>query len=162
MLRVDHAGELGAERIYAGQLVVLGESACGGALRHMYEQEVVHYRTFDRLLQERKVRPTVLQPLWRVMGFTLGVTTAMLGEKAAMACTVAIEDEIDAHYARQYDSLPEGEQELKEIIERFRAEELEHRDTGLDHAAERTLGYRFLYRGIRTGSKLAIWLSERI
>ena len=101
MIRVDHAGEYGARRIYEGQLAVLGRDAGGGSIRRMYDQELEHLDRFDKLLVARRVRPTALQPLWHVAGFALGAATAMMGERAAMACTVAIEEVIDEHYGGQ-------------------------------------------------------------
>ena len=103
MIRVDHAGEFGALRIYAGQLAVLTRDAKMdrnvAAIRHMAEQELRHFETFDRMIKDRAVRPTVLEPIWHIAGYALGAATALMGEKAAMACTVAVEDVIDAHYA---------------------------------------------------------------
>lgn len=162
MIRVDHAGEYGAARIYAGQLAVLGGTEKASVLRHMQEQEQVHLDTFARLIGERRVRPTVMLPFWNLAGFALGAMTAALGPRAAMACTVAVEEAIDEHYAAQTKALGEDEPELKETIERFRAEELEHRDIGLAHEAEKTPGYRLLYAAIRAGCKAAISVSERI
>ncbi len=162
MIRVDHAGEYGAARIYAGQLAVLGRGDKAELLRHMKEQEQVHLDTFAGLIGERRVRPTALLPLWHVAGFALGAATAVLGERAAMACTVAVEEAIDEHYAEQAESLGDDEPQLKATIERFRAEELEHRDIGIAHEAEQTPGYRLLYAAIRAGCKVAIRVSERI
>ena len=161
MIRVDQAGEYGARRIYEGQLAVLGRKPSGETIRQMYEQELEHLETFDKLIAERRVRPTALQPLWHVAGFALGAATAMMGEKAAMACTVAVEEVIDEHYAGQAEQLGEDEAELKETIEQFRADELEHRDTGLEHDAEGAPAYPVLTGAIKAGSRLAIWLSER-
>jgi ubiquinone biosynthesis monooxygenase Coq7 len=127
----------------------------------MHEQELHHLETFDALLADRRVRPTVLQPLWHVAGFTLGAATALMGERAAMACTVAVEEVIDAHYARQAEQLGSDQAALKETIEEFRATEAEHRDIGLEHEAELTPGYPLLTGLIRAGSRAAIWLSER-
>lgn len=162
MIRVDHAGEYGAARIYAGQLAVLGRGEKGDLLRHMAAQEAEHLRVFSALVAERRVRPTALLPVWHLAGFALGALTAALGEKAAMACTVAVEDAIDAHYTAQASELGATEPELKQTIENFRAEELQHRDTALAHGAEETPGYRLLYRAIHTGCRVAIKLSERI
>ena len=161
-IRVNHAGEFGAKRIYEGQLAVLKNTKDAAVIEHMKEQELHHLETFEKLIVERKVRPTVLHPLWNVAGFALGVGTALLGPKAAMACTVAVEEVIDEHYADQAAQLTEDEGELKETINRFRDEELEHRDTAIDHGGETTPGYPVLRRTIRAGSKLAIWLSERL
>ena len=161
-IRVNHAGEFGAKRIYEGQLAVLKNTKDAAVIEHMKDQELHHLETFEKLIVERKVRPTVLHPLWNVAGFALGVGTALLGPKAAMACTVAVEEVIDEHYADQAAQLTEDEGELRETINRFRDEELEHRDTAIDLGGEATPGYPILRRTIRAGSKLAIWLSERL
>ncbi len=162
MIRVDQAGEYGARRIYEGQLAVLGRRASGDVVRHMYEQELRHLETFDALVAERRVRPTLLQPVWHLAGFALGAATALMGDKAAMACTVAVEEVIDEHYARQTEQLGDDEAALKDTIERFRKEELEHRDLGLEHQAEQAPGYPALNAAIKGASRLAIWLSTRI
>lgn len=161
ILRVDHAGEYGAKRIYAGQLAVLGRSPSGDVIRHMAEQEEKHLKTFDELINERHVRPTLLHPLWHAAGFALGAATAMMGEKAAMACTEAVEEVIDEHYAKQAEELGDEEPELKATIEQFRVEELEHRDTAREHDAAGAPGYELLTAGVKAGSRLAIWLSKR-
>jgi ubiquinone biosynthesis monooxygenase Coq7 len=162
MIRVDHAGEYGAKRIYQGQLAVLGRGDKGPVLRHMQAQEQVHLDTFSELIAHRRVRPTALLPLWHIAGFALGAATAALGERAAMACTVAVEEAIDEHYAAQTATLGDDEAKLRDTIETFRAEELEHRDIGLEHGAEQAPGYRVLSRVIKAGCKLAIAVSERI
>jgi ubiquinone biosynthesis monooxygenase Coq7 len=162
IIRVDHAGEYGAARIYAGQLAVLGRSDKGDILRHMASQEQEHLRTFNALVADRRVRPTVLLPLWHLAGFALGAVTAALGEKAAMACTVAVEETIDAHYTGQIETIDPGEPDLRDTLVRFRAEELEHRDIGLAHGAEQALGYRLLSGVIKAGCRTAIAVSERI
>jgi ubiquinone biosynthesis monooxygenase Coq7 len=162
VVRVDHAGEYGAKRIYAGQLAVLGKGPEGATIRHMAEQEDRHLAAFETMLADRRVRPTALMPVWHVAGFLLGAGTAILGEKAAMACTVAVEEVIDEHYKSQMEALGDDEAELKETIARFRDEEIEHRDTGLAHGAEAAPGYEPLTAAIRAGSRLAIWLSERL
>ena len=161
VIRVDQAGEYGARRIYEGQLAVLKHGPDRSAVEHMAEQEGRHLAEFDRLLGDRRVRPTALQPIWHVAGFALGAATALLGPKAAMACTVAVEEVIDEHYRRQGEALPESEGALKETIESFRREELEHRDTGLAHGAQEAVAYPLLTGAIKTGSRLAIWLAER-
>ena len=161
-IRVNHAGEFGAKRIYEGQLAVLKNTKDAAVIEHMKDQELHHLETFEKLIVERKVRPTVLHPLWNVAGFALGVGTALLGPKAAMACTVTVEEVIDEHYADQAAQLTEDEGELRETINRFRDEELEHRDKAIDLGGETTPGYPVLRRTIRAGSKLAIWLSERL
>ncbi|MBN9564153.1 MAG: demethoxyubiquinone hydroxylase family protein [Alphaproteobacteria bacterium] len=162
MIRVDHAGEYGAARIYAGQIAVLGRGAKGDTLRHMQAQEQRHLDTFDALIADRRVRPTALLPLWNLAGVALGAATAALGERAAMACTVAVEETIDAHYAGQVAELGDDEGALRDTVERFRREELEHRDTALAHDAERAPGYRLLTAAIRAGCRAAIKLSERV
>jgi ubiquinone biosynthesis monooxygenase Coq7 len=165
MIRVNQAGEYGARRIYEGQLAVMGRKHPNhDTVKHMHEQELRHLETFDRLVSERRVRPTALQPIWHIAGFALGAATAMMGDRAAMACTVAVEEVIDEHYAKQSERLEEdrNEAELRDTIEEFRAEELEHRDTALEHGAEQAPGYEVLTAAVKTGSRLAIWLSERI
>ena len=164
ILRVDQAGEYGAKRIYQGQLAVLGNAPSGDTIRHMAEQEEKHLKTFDDLLNERRVRPTLLSPIWHVAGFALGAGTALMGEKAAMACTEAVEEVIDAHYAQQTEALAaEGvEPELQDTIETFRAEEIEHRDIARNHDAAGAPGYGLLTTGVKAGSRLAIWLSTRL
>jgi 3-demethoxyubiquinol 3-hydroxylase len=162
MIRVDHAGEYGAVRIYEGQLAVLGKRASAATIRHMAEQEQRHLKTFDRLVNERKVRPTALGPLWRVAGYALGVGTALMGEKAAFACTAAVEDAIDSHYGRQIADLGERDPELKRTVEEFRADEAQHRQLALDHGAEQAPGYRLLSEAIKAGCRIAIKLSEKI
>ncbi len=164
MIRVDHAGEYGAVRIYEGQLAVLknrrGAQASVAAIRKMAEQEQHHLKTFDALVNARKVRPTALEPVWRVAGFALGAATALMGEKAAMACTAAVEEVIDDHYGRQLERLDDDE--LTSIVTAFRADEAEHRSEALSRGAEEAPGYAYLSAAIRAGCRLAIALSERI
>src|SRR6187399_391351 len=140
MIRVDHAGEYGAVRIYEGQLAVLKRRKGAGAsvetITHMAEQEQRHLKAFDRLVNERRVRPTALEPVWRVAGFALGAATALMGEKAAFACTAAVEEAIDEHYAQQIEDLGDRDPALKQTVEEFRADEAQHRQTALDHGAE--------------------------
>jgi len=162
VIRVDHAGEYGAKRIYQGQLAVLRGTKHEATIRHMQEQEQVHLDTFTRLIAERRVRPTVLLPLWHVAAFALGAATAALGPRAAMACTVAVEEAIDEHYQAQEAALGDDEAPLKADIARFRAEELEHRDIGLANEAELTPGYRLLSGAIKLGCKLAIRVAEKV
>jgi len=162
MIRVDHAGEYGAARIYAGQLAVLGRARSSGAIRRMAEQEQRHLAAFERLVVERRVRPTLLSPLWHVAGFALGAATALLGERAAMACTVAVEEVIDEHYRSQSEALGDREPALRQTLDEFRADELEHRDVALAHGASEMLGYSVLSGAVKAGSRLAIWLSTRI
>ncbi len=162
MIRVDHAGEYGARRIYEGQLAVLGHRPDAEPIRHMAAQERRHLDAFDDMLVERRVRPTALHPLWHVAGYALGAATALLGREAAMACTVAVEEVIDEHYAKQAALLGDDEPELKTMIETFRTEEIEHRDLGLAEGAERAPAYDLLKSAIKGGSRLAIWLAERV
>ena len=160
MIRVDHAGEYGAARIYAGQLAVLRRGDKADVLRHMQAQEQVHLDTFNDLIATNRVRPTALLPLWHLAGFALGAITAALGERAAMACTVAVEETIDAHYTAQIDAMPDTG--LRQTLEAFRTEEREHRDIGLAHGAEQAPGYRLLSGAIKAGCRIAIGLSERL
>jgi len=162
MIRVDHAGEYGAKRIYEGQLAVLGDAPEAEPIRHMAAQESRHLEAFERLIAERRVRPTALHPLWHVAGYALGAATALMGPKAAMACTVAVEEVIDAHYQNQTRRLGAEEGELGAMIEKFRAEEIEHRELARAHGAEAAPGYPLLAGAIRAGSRLAIWLAERL
>lgn len=162
LIRVDHAGEYGAARIYEGQLAVLGRGEHGDIIRHMKEQEQVHLDTFAGLIAARRVRPTALLPLWHVAGYALGAVTAAIGSRAAMACTVAVEEAIDEHYAQQAASLPPEEAPLRATIERFRAEELEHRDIGLEREAELAPAYKLMAAVIKAGCKVAIKISERV
>lgn len=162
IIRVDQAGEYGARRIYDGQLAVMREGPAKEKVRHMAEQEAGHLKTFDELMVERRARPTMLSPLWHVAGFALGAGTALLGEKAAMACTVAVEEVIDEHYAAQSQALGDDEAALREVIDDARVQEVEHRDTAKAAGAAETPGYETLSAAIKSGSRLAIWLSERL
>jgi ubiquinone biosynthesis monooxygenase Coq7 len=162
LLRVDHAGEYGAVRIYEGQLAVLSRSASAPVIAHMAEKEREHLQTFERLLPERRVRPSLLPPVWHVAGFALGAATALLGAKAAMACTVAVEEVIDEHYASQVAVLGDDEEELRSVCQRYRDDELEHRETALQQSAAQAPGYRPLTAIIKSGSRAAIWLAERL
>jgi ubiquinone biosynthesis monooxygenase Coq7 len=162
MIRVDHAGEYGAARIYAGQLAVLGRSGSGDALRQMQAQEQEHLDGFAAMVVQRRVRPTALLPFWHVVGFALGAATAAMGERAAMACTVAVEEAIDAHYAGQIAALDESEAELRATIARYRDDELHHRDVALAHGARQAPGYRLLTAAIKAGCRMAIAVSEHV
>lgn len=162
MIRVDHAGEYGAVRIYEGQMAVLGKAAADGAIAHMADQERDHLAAFETLIRERRVRPTALTPLWHLGGFALGAATAALGPRAAMACTAAVEEVIDHHYAGQIADLGEDEADLRARMESYRADEIAHRDTAYDHGAREAPAYGVLSGAIRAGTRLAIWLSERV
>ena len=163
MLRVDQAGEYGATRIYAGQLAVLRRNSPEAKLiARMASQEERHLKRFNQLMAERRVRPTALQPVWNVAGFALGAVTALISEKAALACTDAIETEIDRHYSRQLADLGDEDPELAADIEAFRADELEHRDTARAAGATSAPAYPLLTAAIRAGCRVAIGLSKRI
>ncbi len=163
MIRVDHAGEYGAARIYAGQLAVMGNrSTVSGEITRMAAQEEKHLITFDRLIRERRVRPTLLMPLWHSAGFALGALSALAGPKAAMAVTAAVETEIDRHYQEQRNQLQGDDPELEGLITEFQAEELEHKETALAHGAEQAVAYPLVSAVIRAGCRAAIRLSEKI
>ena len=163
MIRVDQAGEYGATRIYAGQLAVLGDRhPAARAIHHMAAQEERHRAFFDAMIVKRGVRPTILQPFWNVAGFALGAVTAALGPEAAMACTAAVETEIDDHYGEQLLALGESDPELSAAIADFRAEEVEHRDHAISAGAESVVGYPVLSGLIRLGCKVAIAAAKRI
>ncbi len=165
MIRVDQAGEFGATRIYRGQLAVMGDRAPHTqAIAHMAQQEEGHRARFDALMAERGVRPTALQPFWSVAGYALGAATALMGPEAAMACTAAIEQEIDRHYSQQLERLGESlsEPELAEMMAEFREDERAHRDTALAAGAERAPAYPLLSGAIRLGCRAAIKLAERV
>jgi 3-demethoxyubiquinol 3-hydroxylase len=163
MIRVDQAGEYGATRIYAGQLAMLGDRhPAGRSIAHMAEQEKRHLDAFDLLMAERGVRPTALQPFWNFAGFALGAATAAIGPEAAMACTVAVETEIDRHYREQLEELGDSDPALSAMIEDFRQEEVEHKETALASGAEQAPAYPLMSAAIRLGCRAAIALSKRI
>jgi ubiquinone biosynthesis monooxygenase Coq7 len=163
MLRVNQAGEYGAAQIYAGQMAVLGRgSPAAHQIARMAAQEQRHLDRFNQLMSERAVRPTALQPLWRVAGFALGAATALISEKAAMACTDAVETEIDRHYSEQLAELGDDDPVLASDIAEFQAEELEHREIAREHGAQEAVAYPLLSAAIRAGCRLAIGLSKRI
>ena len=163
MLRVDQAGEYGATRIYAGQLAVLRRNGAEAKLiARMAAQEERHLKRFNALMSERRVRPTALQPLWNVAGFALGAATALMSEQAALACTDAVETEIDKHYSEQLNQLGEDDRELAQDIAEFQADELDHRDTARAAGARQAVGYPLLTAAIRAGCRVAIELSKRI
>jgi len=166
MIRVDHAGEFGANVIYQGQLAVLGKTPVGPVIQHMWDQEKEHLDTFNKLIPQYRVRPSALLPIWSVAGWALGAGTALLGKEGAMACTVAVESVIGEHYNDQIRELVELDpvkyKDLLEIIKKFRDEELEHHDTGLEHDAEKAPAYQALTEVIKVGCKGAIWVAERV
>lgn len=166
MLRVDHAGEYGAVAIYRGQRAVFDrlphKAQTAALLKDMEDGEQHHLAAFDKLLAERKVRPTLLAPFWNAAGFGLGAATALMGEKAAMACTAAVEDVIEKHYAEQIGELESGEPGLAETVRQFRDDELEHKRTAEAHGAEDAPGYRLLSAAIRLGCRAAIRIAEKV
>ncbi len=162
MLRVNHAGEYGAARIYAGQMAILKDSSMSETIRHMAEQEEHHLAEFNRLIPEYKARPSALLPLWHVAGWALGAGTALLGKQAAMACTVAVETVIAEHYQEQLAALGEREPSLAATIAQFRAEELEHHDIGLEQGAELAPAYGLMSAVIKTGCRAAIAIAKRV
>ena len=163
IIRVDHAGEYGATRIYDGQIAVFGKnSKIGKTIQHMADQEQEHIDKFNELILEHRVRPTALLPVWNIAGFALGASTAFLGEKAAMACTVAVEKVIGEHYQEQLDLLEDDQKDLKKTISKFRDDELEHHDIGIEHDAESAPGYKIMSKVIEFGCKTAIAISKKI
>lgn len=165
MIRVDQAGEFGATRIYEGQLAVMGDRhPMSAEIAHMAAQEEGHRQRFDALMARRGVRPTMLQPFWSIAGYALGAGTALIGPEAAMACTAAVEEEIDRHYSDQLDELEEhgSDPELAGMIEEFREDERQHRDAALAAGAEKAPAYPLLSGAIRLGCRVAIKLAERV
>ena len=163
IIRVDHAGEFGATRIYDGQIAVFGKnSKIGKTIQHMADQEQEHIDKFNELILEYRVRPTALLPIWNIAGFALGASTALLGEKAAMACTVAVEKVIGEHYQEQLDLIQDDLKDLKKTISKFRDDELEHHDIGIEHDAENAPGYKIMTKVIEIGCKTAIAVSKKI
>jgi 3-demethoxyubiquinol 3-hydroxylase len=166
MIRVNQAGEFGAKRIYAGQLAVMGNSTpAARSIALMAEQEQKHLDAFNKMIVERGVRPSVLHPVWNIAGYALGAVTAAIGPEAAMACTVAVETEIDRHYAEQLEYLNAdagAEPELTAMIAEFQADELEHKATALEQGAERAPGYPVMSAIIRAGCRAAIAVSKHI
>lgn len=162
MVRVNHAGEYGAQRIYQGQIDGAGAGADLEVLRHMQAQEDEHLAYFSEAMTERGVRPTVLLPLWHALGYALGWGTARLSNEAAMACTVAVEEVIHGHYDDQLRHLEgRGEGPLMASIERFQAEEWEHREIGMAHSAEEAPGFPLLLGWIKSWTRWAIGVSRR-
>ncbi|WP_242008462.1 demethoxyubiquinone hydroxylase family protein [Sphingomonas ginsenosidivorax] len=161
LIRVDHAGEFGAVRIYDGQIAVLDrKNLHHEELQHMREQEREHHARFSELLANRNVRPTILLPLWHVAGYAVGLTTALMGPEAAMACTEAVEDAVVEHYDEQLALLGDSEPELSSIVARIRDEELEHRDHAITAGAHDTPGHTLVYGAIRFGCRIAIAISK--
>lgn len=161
ILRVNHAGEFGAKQIYQGQLDFIKDDSARAKIKEMQEQELEHLNYFSAELDKRNLKPTILQPLWQVAGYGLGAVSALLGEKVAMATTIAVEEVIVEHYQKQIDQLDESEAELKEKIIKFQADEEEHKNTGVENHGMSALCYDQGSKIIKCGSKIAIWLSER-
>ena len=163
IIRVDHAGEYGATRIYEGQIAVFGKNTkIGKIIQHMADQEKEHIEKFEELIVSERVRPTVFLPLWNFAGYALGAGTAFMGEKAAMACTVAVEKVIGEHYQKQNKLLEEDQKKLKSTIKKFAADELEHHNIGIANDAENAPGYKILTKIIELGCKTAITISKKI
>lgn len=166
MLRVDHAGEYGAVQIYRGQRAVFdrieGKAHAARVIADMEAGEQEHLKTFDRMIAERGVRPTAMAPLWRVMGFGLGAATALMGERAAHACTEAVEDVIEEHYGRQSQALAGVDAELKHVVDKFREDEIAHKDTAIEQGARDAFGYSVLSAVIKAGCRAAIRISEKV
>lgn len=166
MIRVDHAGEFGAVQIYRGQRAVFerapSKAHAARLIAEMEAGEAEHLKTFDRLIAERGVRPTVMAPVWRVAGFGLGAVTALMGEKAAHACTEAVEEVIEQHYAGQSEQLDGVDRELKSVVDQFREDELAHKDTAVAQGARQAPGYAALSAVIKLGCRAAIRISEKI
>ena len=163
IIRVDHAGEYGATKIYEGQIAIFGkDTKIGKTIQHMADQEQEHIEKFQELIIAERVRPTFFLPLWNIAGYALGAGTALMGKKAAMACTVAVEKVIGEHYNEQATLLEEDQKKLKMTIKKFAADELEHHDIGIAHDAESTPGYKALTKIIEFGCKTAIAVSKKI
>jgi ubiquinone biosynthesis monooxygenase Coq7 len=165
ILRVDHAGELAAVHIYRGQQAVFaasGKSELGESFSDLRQQEAEHLKAFDALLSERGVRPSLFTPLWRVAAFALGAGTALLGEKAAHACTDAVEQVIEEHYAHQIEELTGREPALAERLSQFRDDELAHQVQAVEEGAREAPGYGPLSAVIRAGCRVAIRTAEKI
>ncbi len=163
MIRVNQAGEYGATRIYAGQLAIMNaRSPAAREIARMAAQEERHRQTFDKMIVDRRVRPTLLAPFWNVAGYGLGMATALIGPEAAMACTVAVETEIDRHYGEQLIELGDTDPELSAAVADFQAEEVEHKVIALAAGAERAPAYPIMSAAIRMGCRAAIALSKRI
>ncbi|KAG0277563.1 ubiquinone biosynthesis monooxygenase Coq7 [Linnemannia exigua] len=167
MIRVDQAGELGANWIYRGQYAVLGsDKKVGPLLQHMWDQEKHHLKVFDGIVSQHRVRPTALRPIWEMAGFALGAGTALLGKEAAMACTEAVETVIGGHYNDQLRELLKIDHpdidELRKVVKQFRDEELEHLETALEHDAQKAPQHELLSNAIKQGCKAAIWISSKV
>lgn len=175
VIRVDQAGELGADYIYAGQHAVFKYKVpkLAPLIQHMWDQEVHHHQVFDKLQTERRVRPSVFTPAWKVAAYGLGLGTALISKEAAMACTEAVETVIGGHYNSQlrwlHENFPEeldGETSemgaMKQTIKQFRDDELEHLDTAIENDSQKAVPYILLTETIKAGCRAAIWTAERL
>ena len=166
IIRVDHAGERGAIKIYEGQLLALKtfkqDEDLKKQIEEMKEHEKEHYEFFDKEIQKRNIKPTKLLPLWDLLGVTLGFGTAMMGKKATMLCTASVEEVIDGHYKNQIHTLEEDEEELKNKINKFREDELNHKNIAYESGATKDGLYGVLDKIIKTSSLIAIKISEKI
>jgi 3-demethoxyubiquinol 3-hydroxylase len=164
IIRVDHAGEYGARRIYQGQIAACRNKEDMALLSKMLKQEEVHLEFFTKAMQERKIRPTLLLPLWHFGGYALGFVTSLMGKKTAMLCTEAVEEVIDEHYSQQLLDLQNNQEEqlLKNKIEQFREEELEHRDIAIEHGSTEAPGYKIIHQVIKSICRTAISISKRV
>ena len=166
IIRVDHAGERGAIKIYEGQLLALKtikqDNNLKDKIEKMKEQEKEHLEYFEKEIKKRKIKPTYLLPLWDVMGVALGFGTALLGKKATMLCTASVEEVIEDHYQNQLKKLGNDEMDLKTKIEKFRGEEIEHKNIAYDSGATNKGIYYVMDKVIKTGSRIAITISEKI
>tara|TARA_B100000029_G_scaffold477414_1_gene522452 strand:- start:941 stop:1474 length:534 start_codon:yes stop_codon:yes gene_type:complete len=166
IIRVDHAGERGAIKIYEGQLLALNtikqDEDLKNVIEEMKEQEKEHLEYFEKEIQKRKIKPTYLLPLWDIMGVSLGFGTALLGKKAAMLCTASVEEVIETHYENQLKKIGNDEKDLKIKIEKFKSDEANHKNTAYDSGASKSGIYSALDKLIRAGSKIAINISEKI
>ena len=166
IIRVDHAGERGAIKIYEGQLLALKtikqDNDLKDKIEKMKDHEKEHLEYFEKEIQRRKIKPTYLLPLWDVMGITLGFSTALLGKKAAMLCTASVEEVIEDHYENQLKKLGNDEMDLKAKIEKFKGDEVDHKNIAYDAGATNEGVYSVMDKIIRTGSRIAITISEKI
>ena len=166
IIRVDHAGERGAIKIYEGQLLALKTIKKNNNLKdkieEMKEHENEHLEYFEKEIQKRKIKPTYLLPLWDVMGVALGFGTAILGKKAAMLCTASVEEVIEDHYQNQLKKLGNDEMDLKAKIEKFKEEEVSHKNIAYESGATNKGLYSIMDKVIKTGSRIAITISEKI
>ena len=166
IIRVDHAGERGAIKIYEGQLLALKtikqDDNLKDQIEEMKEQEKEHLKYFEKEIQKRKIKPTYLLPLWDVMGVTLGFGTVLLGKKAAMLCTASVEEVIEDHYKNQLKKLGNDEMNLKNKIEKFKGDEVNHKNIAYEAGATNKGLYSIMNKVIKTGSRIAITISEKI